>query len=545
MIAPGTGAGSVVMSSGAASAYGQPLRPLGGRKASPSSSQKRRAKTSHSGSESRDASRTPGTFSERSRRRVRAEDEVEEERAAAALLLESKLPQSEQEGLPSKVLILGLILLNAGCMGLAVDVDELPEADYLLVGFLIVFYLELMGRAHMYGFQACAKDIWYWLDFFLALLSTIGFIVGATYRYATAARLLRIFTLQKHCKDRRSLRDVWLVLGGLQDGLPAFLWFLVVLFFIVYPCGGAATVLMRDLQWGGVTLLTTTLQPVPSDLEEVAVEPEYYCVGSEFRSRLECIDLDEYFGSTSRSALSLLQVLTYDRWATSIVRPVLGLDVLGASLLIAFIAVVGFIVMNAAAAVFVYATVQLARTHADHESQKSMLDDYEIVSSLSNFFAVNLKLEDRKSIDFLELKEAMEIPQVAAAFTQLDLPVPEPFKLFKQIDKRNRGHVSVDEFREGLLRLKEPATRVDYARLAARLGGKVTYMDSVEARTEVLRQKLHDTAKALSFAMEQLGSYTESQGVSEWLPEVPLRAAGKMQSAKELTAQKQGNLMYT
>jgi len=483
-------------------------------------------------------------MSANTRRRVRAEEEVEEMNAMP-LDDESKLPQTEQEGLFSKVLILGFIFLNAACMGLAVDLDELPEADYLLVGFLIVFFLELIGRVHMYGILPCAKDIWYWLDFTLAVLSTVGFITRGTYRYATAGRILRIFTLRKHCKERRSLRDVWLLLGGLQDGLPAFLWFLVVMFFILYPCGGAATVLLRDVEWGGVTLLTTTVPGPLVSGDEADWEPEHYCLGSDFRSRLDCIDLEEYFGSTSRSALSLLQVVTYDRWATSIVRPLLGLDTLAAALIIAFLAVVGFIVMNAAAAVFVYATVQLARTHADHESQKSMLDDYEIVASLSNFFAVNLKLEDRKSIDFLELKEAMEIPQVAAAFTQLDLPVPEPYKLFKQIDKRNRGHVSVEEFKEGLLRLKEPATRVDYARLAARLGGKVTYMDRVEARTEVLRQKLHDTAKALSFAMEQLGSYTESQGVSEWLPEVPLRAAGKMMSAKELAAKKQGNLMYT
>mmetsp|Transcript_51404 Transcript_51404/g.122168 ORF Transcript_51404/g.122168 Transcript_51404/m.122168 type:complete len:350 (-) Transcript_51404:108-1157(-) len=348
----------------------------------------------------------------------------------------------------------------------------------------------------------------------------------------------------RHSKEWRPLQDLWLVLGGMRDGFPVFLWFLLIMAIILYPCGGAATVLLRDVDWGGVTLQTTTLPWMRGQDIDIP-EPEPLCLGSDFRSRLDCINIKEYFGTSIRSALSLLQVATYDRWATSIVRPILALEPLAAACLIAFVAVVGFLIMHIAVSIFVYATVELARTHADHESQRSLLDDTEIITSLSNFFAVNLKMEDRQGIDFLELKEAMEIPQVAAAFKQLDLPVPDPDKLFKQIDKRRAGEVSVQEFKEGLLRLKEPATRVDYARLAARLGGKVTYMDRVEARTEDLRRKLHQTAESLSFAMEKLGSYTESEGVSEWLPEVPLRAQGRMLSAKELMATKQKTLMYT
>mmetsp|Transcript_51404 Transcript_51404/g.122167 ORF Transcript_51404/g.122167 Transcript_51404/m.122167 type:complete len:361 (-) Transcript_51404:652-1734(-) len=110
-------------------------------------------------------------------RLVKLYGEDRRDRAAALVGKIPVLPQSEQEGVITKMLVLAFIVLNLLCMGLDVDSDW-AAPGYILVVFVVFFYLELCARVYTYGYVSCAKDAWVVLDALFLIVSTVGFFFG-------------------------------------------------------------------------------------------------------------------------------------------------------------------------------------------------------------------------------------------------------------------------------------------------------------------------------------------------------------------------------
>lgn len=274
------------------------------------------------------------------------------------------------------------------------------------------------------------------------------------------------------------------------------------------------------------------MELITGSAHEALIDEEgIVCGGSTAREHIDCIDAEEYFGSVFRSGLTLLQLATLDRWASNVVRPLLSSNPLAGALLFGFVLCVSYGLLSVTVGVLVWSTVELAHSHGDHDSKRAAAEDRDTVENLCHFFEANLRMEERTTIDLIELRDALEIPSVATCFRALEMPFPDVDTLFEHLDLHKKGELTLDQFKEGLYRLKEPASRLDYARLAAFLGGKVTYMGRVEQRSEVLRKRVKSTAEKLSIAVAKLGVYAQSEDVESWLPEVKLRKAGVISMA--------------
>merc|ERR1712032_1174378 len=105
------------------------------------------------------------------------------------------------------------------------------------------------------------------------------------------------------------------------------------------------------------------------------------CGRDDFRLRITCVDVNEYFGSLLRAGLTLLQVVTLDHWASHIARPLFEAKPAAGYLLIAFAILTAYCLMSAAVGVLVFSTVDQAAEHHGHASRQDVVRDRELQDS--------------------------------------------------------------------------------------------------------------------------------------------------------------------
>lgn len=316
-----------------------------------------------------------------------------------------------------------------------------------------------------------------------------------------AVRLLRVW---KVAKSSPPLIDLWLVIVGLTRALRALAWLAIILSIVAYACGGAITGMVKG---------TSTTK----------------CTG---KPGMYCLDVDEYFGSVSRSMFTLFQLMTRSQWASHVVRPLSLISPLAAFLCVVFVAATSYGLLSVAVGVLVYSTVELARKHEDHGLHRSETEDKEIINDLASYFRASLAIEERTGLDRRELEEAMSVPQISAAFKHLELPVGNVDELFSHLDRDKSGSITVEEFEAGVRLMKMPAKRFDVACLTATVGGHVTFVKNLEKRCDGLVGEMEYLADTLNSAFAELSTLVDPNSDTGAVPEVILRKAGRIRNCQ-------------
>jgi len=293
--------------------------------------------------------------------------------------------------------------------------------------------------------------------------------------------------VRKFAETFPPLTDLWLVLTGLACAARGLVWFSVILLTVLYS---------------GAVMIT------------------FWVSDEDTR-----IDVQEYFGTPWRSSITLLQITTLDNWASSIVRPLAKSNAFAAFFLVIFLIVSAYGLLSVAVGLLVCSTVQLARSHDGHGSNKSLNDDLTIIRHLREHYEMTLLIDDRSTIKLRDLRESMGLGQIRDAFKKLELPVKSTEELFVHLDKRCEGAITLQEFEKGLLGLKKPASRFDIACLTARIGGSVTYVARLESRTDKLNDELIELKTSIGKAIKTLHLFANAENRD---PEVLLRRDGKI-----------------
>jgi len=408
------------------------------------------------------------------------------------------------------------IVFSAIVVGLEIDYrSKFPGYMFsFLHGFFCVAYVfELTIR--IVSHLSKGLSLWRWfhnlvnmLDMLVVVIMVFGLVSCSSescnfqvFRLSIF-RCLRFLWVVKLARNKTALHELWMVLAGLARASRSVAWLALVLLVTFYAVGNC----------------------VMSMLSTGSHDGDLYC--SSVGERLRCLGRDEYFGSTVRSILTLLQIATMDGWASRVVRQVMDSQPEVAVLLTVFVVVIGYGLFNVVVALMVWSTVDLARSHTDHNTHRIATENKRTIALLYDYFMVTLP-HNRRGVMYLhELQAAMDAPQVAHAFEQLDLPISDINELFRYLDKTNQGFISLDELVEGCLALKRPASRVDMMRFTARLGNSVRRASSLEGRAEANRQRLCGLTKNLQAMMTEVREY--SYVLAHRIPEVELRRQGKI-----------------
>lgn len=415
-------------------------------------------------------------------------------------------------------LVDAIVISNAAFVGLEVDQPDLVKEDFakiIRIIFCVIYIIEFLVRLAMdlQHFRKLRLQV-EMLVVLVAAIGAFGFPEKKILWRLSVWRLIRLTRVVIYSSRSARYADLWLVLTAFWRSLLAIRWLVLILFFSVIFFGGAA----RGFIFNG-----------PDDDElNIAVcgrpDVNYHA----FRIYLSCIDVDEYFGSMYKTCFTMMQLVTLDRWAAHVVRPLAGMRPDAAFFLFCFVLACTYGLMSIATGVLVWSTVEKAKEHRVHRNNVTMVTDKDRIKDLRDYFHKCLVLEDRSMLDLREIKEAMAVPQVKQVFEELNLPVVDVQQLWTHLDMENEGEITLEQFEQRCWILLEPAKRFDMACLSARLNGRAVFAENLGKRCDVTAREIDNLCKKLSVGFRQMRRHVLSEEVNDIFPEVGLRRGGKM-----------------
>jgi voltage-gated sodium channel len=371
------------------------------------------------------------------------------------------------------------ILINAIIIGIEVDHgrgDKLEDRTIFFIMdafFSLGFFIEMLVRQNQLGWDYFL-DPWNVFDYVLVVLSCVDLAVSISDEGSMAAvriiRLLRLLRIVRNIRGIRMFRELWMIIQGLLDSLRTMSWVALLLGMIIY-C---------------IAVVLTTL------------------VGHSDHVREHWRFSEQYVGTVYRSMWTLMQVITFDNWATDIVRPMSEVAPITTWIALGTITVCTFGALNVIIAVMVERTLTIAKENRAIIGGVLEKTEKELLKSMAeDFFALD---EDGSGeLDFEEFQNLIRTPTFSYKLRLLGIFEDEAESLFDLMDADNSGTVSPEEFIAGLQKLKGPAKGQDLVQLitfaqkqCSRASRFCERIKRLNDKAEKIQARLHSIGKGMT-----------------------------------------------
>ncbi|CAE7202465.1 Cacna1c [Symbiodinium natans] len=391
--------------------------------------------------------------------------------------------------------IMFLILVNLILLGVEVDVatqlgqDDIPKAygiaNTLIVGvFLIEFFLKFFAFGCS-GFF-CGRDaLWNSLDFIVIFSSVLEtavdiwdlvvttqagstsghFRIMRTMRLVRALRGIRVIRLLRYVSALRTL------VFSIVSTMSSLFWTLVLLLLLFYSFGVIFTQLVSDY------CREMTMQ-TQDNLNAVPECPPF---------------LSKYWRSVDESMLTLFTAISGGMNWVDALDPLREVGGIATSLLILYIIVSVFAVLNVVTGVFCNTAIESAQSDKDIAIMKQMRKHDLQVQALRHIFK---EIDHDKSnlVTLAELQEALSAKKLSSFLESMGISTQDVSTLFMIIDTDHSGWIDLDEFVSGCMQLHGPAKSLQLAQMSH--------------ENKVTRQVIRSLAKTVSAIRRQLESLT-------------------------------------
>jgi len=201
---------------------------------------------------------------------------------------------------------------------------------------------------------------------------------------------------------------------------------------------------------------------------------------------------------------TVMQVITFDNWATDIVRPMSEVSPITTWVMLAVITVCTFGVLNVIVAVMVERTLTIAKENRDIIGGVLEKTEKELLKSMAeDFFALD---EDGSGeLDFEEFKGLIRTEHFSFKLRLLGIFEDEAEGLFDLMDADASGTVSPEEFIAGLQKLKGPAKAQDLVQLigfaqrqCSRASRFCERISKLNIKADEIQARLHKIGKGMT-----------------------------------------------
>lgn len=411
-----------------------------------------------------------------------------------------------------------LVLFNALILGLEIDAPYIL-GDALHLTFRVVIPVAYMAEMAFEFSQGSFATSWRLrFEALVVLVSTIGAFSSIPILWRCSGfKLARLLRFRDYAKNFIALGDLWLVLASWRAGVPVLGWFILILGLLLLVFGIAA----QGFVYAG-----------PDDWELTTEEcggfNDVHLGTYDFRRHIYCIDVDEYFGNMLRSTFTMFQMLTMDRWAAHVVRPLSGIRPLAAGFIVVIVVFMAYGLMSIFLGLLVWCTVETATHHDAHRANIDIVLDRVRVQELTQYFSEAIALEAKETLDFREMKESLSTGMPKIIYTDLRLPVDDLEELWTHLTPNRESEITMEQWQERCMSLLNPVDRMDMAHLSCKLNGRGEFVKTLGKRAEVMEHQVDDIFKKLSLGFKLLRKHVQSPDLNEVFPEVGLRRAGKM-----------------
>eukprot|EP00930_Biecheleria_cincta_P020981 TRINITY_DN15640_c0_g1_i1.p1 TRINITY_DN15640_c0_g1~~TRINITY_DN15640_c0_g1_i1.p1 ORF type:complete len:536 (-),score=113.70 TRINITY_DN15640_c0_g1_i1:61-1668(-) len=381
--------------------------------------------------------------------------------------------------------VIGVVIFaNSACIGWQADWElkgiQTDFFEYLDIGFMAVYILELAARFFTLGFK-CLESGWVVFDAGLVALGIISMILlpiltavsgGSVQNIDGLAplmvlRVLRILKLARALRLLVQFKTLWMLVKGLLTSYRAITFTFLLMFLILYVFACMA-----------VEIITKDSR-MKDDAETAKI-------------------VDDYFSSITVIMLTLVQFVTMDSIAAIYTPLVHKNPYVLTPYFVIFLLVVSVALMNLVTAVIVEGSIQQGKEDKEVILAAEAKRIKTLIPVLKELFAEL----DADGGGTLSLDEVINAPeQVKTELAKIakadDLPV-----VFELLDTDGGGELDVDEFCEGLLKMVSSEEPLEFIRMRKQLASAKVALGSLHERMEVLRDKVEGIEKSSDDFME-------------------------------------------
>lgn len=192
---------------------------------------------------------------------------------------------------------------------------------------------------------------------------------------------------------------------------------------------------------------------------------------------------ESYWGRVMTSSFSLFQVATRDKWADSLVWPIVerrpGLMVL----FLLFFIVAGMALMNAIVGVVVECTLTASKANDELSKKDREKVDQMVMESLRQIFK-DADTDGSGELDKGELHAALCTHRVRDRLKFLSIPFKDLMMLFELLDESGSGQINTDMFFRGVSRLRGQAAASDLHQMSVDLRKHLYWCDDHLAQVD-------------------------------------------------------------
>lgn len=329
--------------------------------------------------------------------------------------------------------------------------EPTPQGARITDLFFNSFFLfELVMRLVTMRLRFFFSPDWRWniFDFvvvFLAVLDEVVNLVGgsAAATNVTFIRILRVLRLARIMRTVRVLRfcrELRLMVYSILECANLVAWSTVLILLVIYVFAVHFTQHVADVLG------------IPTDDPEVAANND---------------DLRTYYGSLGQSILSLFQGITGGVDWGDLVNPLMKSSPMPVYFGMVFTVYILFTVMallNVLTGIFVDNAMKATENDKDMVIQDEMERQSSYLNDVKQMFR-EADVDKSGDLSWEEFENHLEDARVKAYFKSLELDASAARGLFKLLDQDGTGHIDIDEFMMGCMRLKGQAKSIDIATL--------------------------------------------------------------------------------
>jgi Ca2+-binding EF-hand superfamily protein len=206
--------------------------------------------------------------------------------------------------------------------------------------------------------------------------------------------------------------------------------------------------------------------------------------------------IQERFGTLMSSMFTLFQVMTLDTWADSIVRPLMEKQPYLCLYFIFFITVSVFVLMNLITAVIVENAFSIAKDDEEMKAKQVEKKNQDEIKGLAVMFK-DLDEDQSGELNKREFENALTKPKFLNKLMMLDMKREDCFEVWDLLDDGD-GLLTVEEFTNGLRRMKAGARSKDILDMLKRLRNSLSQAESLQRDVDCLGDVMEDLQEELA-----------------------------------------------
>lgn len=350
-----------------------------------------------------------------------------------------------------------LIVFNAVIIGVHTD-EHISDATFEIIdlSLCILFSLELAIKIFAFG-ALFFKDLWNVFDFFIVVSSAVDLILSSALNYDGASSIIRLLRIFRFFRLVAVLKELNLLVEAFVGSLVAVGWVAVLMIILLYIFGVVTT------NWFGND----------SDLLADSSVAAY-----------------DHFGTVSRSMLTLLQMITFDSWASGVARPIVLKVPAAGFFFVFFLGIAALGLMNLLTAIYVDKLAQLTTEQKNQDEINTKQEKKELEIRMGNLFkaldssgdGVLSKEEVAAASTMFDLDGdgVVEMEEMSTKLQEFGLKPDDIEACLSMMSSTDDDGVNVDEFLESLFNMNDILTYKDVMTIQAKIL-------SIETQTRALQ----------------------------------------------------------